>query len=106
MPQSNLNQRVIANKQIEEIKWKSKTYSIYLKENGQVWVEGETEQMKQIETNSKMEDLNSDEYVVKLNKNDLHIAIKRQTVKLDKNAKSTYVLFLRNPLRRHRLTKS
>lgn len=77
MPQSNLNQRVIANKQIEEIKWKSKAYSIYLKENVKVLRRGETEQMKQIETNSKMEDLNSDEYVVKLNKNDLHISIKR-----------------------------
>lgn len=41
---------------------------------------GETEQMKQIETNSKMEDLNSAEYVVKLNKNDLHIPIKRHSL--------------------------
>lgn len=31
-----INQRVITNKQVEEIKWKSKTYSIYLKESEKV----------------------------------------------------------------------
>lgn len=31
-----INQRVIANKQIEKIRWKSKTYPVYLKENGKV----------------------------------------------------------------------
>lgn len=41
---------------------------------------GETEQLKQTETNSKMEDLNSAEYVVKLNKNDLHISIKKHSL--------------------------
>ena len=32
-----INQGVIAKKQIVEIKWKTKTYSIYLKENGESW---------------------------------------------------------------------
>ena len=63
-----INQRVIANKQIEKIRWKSKTYPVYLKENGKVRRgrgEDTAEQMGQIETNSKVEDLNSAEYVLK-----------------------------------------
>lgn len=60
-----INQRVIANKQTENIRWKSKTYPSLLSKRKWESAGGKEQQMGQIETNSKMEDLNSTEDVVK-----------------------------------------
>lgn len=63
--------------------------------------------MEQIGTNSKMADLNSAEYIVKLNKNNLNIPIKRYRLSnWKKMQEPPMVLSFRNSLKRHRLAKS
>lgn len=51
--------------------------------------------MEQIETNSKLADLNSAEYIVKLNRNKLNIQIKRHRLSNEKNARATYSAFFK-----------
>lgn len=62
--------------------------------------------MEQIETNSKLADLNSAEYIVKLNRNKLNIQIKRHRLWNEKKMQEPpIVLSLRNSLKRQRWLK-